>query len=75
MIAVSSSEEKSQYVKQLGAHSVVSRKESGLANAVLRESQQNGADIVVDFVGGDNFETNLSCMVSWKKRSEIRMFV
>ena len=59
MIAVASSEEKRQAALDAGAHAAVPVE--GFLEAV-REVTSNGADIVVDPVGGDRVTDSLRCL-------------
>ncbi len=64
VFGVASTAEKCQYVKQLGAHVAINRKDDDLARVIERECDGKGIDILVDLVGAANFGTNLKIMAA-----------
>jgi NADPH:quinone reductase-like Zn-dependent oxidoreductase len=55
-------EEKSEFVQKLGPDTILSRDTEGLVKAVRDSSPNNGIDVVVDVVGGDNFKLWIECL-------------
>jgi putative PIG3 family NAD(P)H quinone oxidoreductase len=62
VLAVASTAEKCQFVKQMGAHVAINRKEDDLARIVERECDGKGIDVLIDLVGAANFGANLKVM-------------
>ena len=54
--------DKAEFVRKLGADSVLSRDTQGLLNAVRDASPNNRIDVVVDVVGGDHFKLWIECL-------------
>ena len=55
-------EEKSEFVEKLGPDTILLRDTEGLVKAVRDSSPNNGIDVVVDVVGGDNFKLWVKCL-------------
>jgi putative PIG3 family NAD(P)H quinone oxidoreductase len=62
VLAVASTADKCQFVKQMGAHVAINRKEDDLARVVERECEGKGIDVLIDLVGAANFGPNLKVM-------------
>lgn len=62
VIGVTSSEEKSQYVKEAGAEEVIISTQVDVVKEVKRITQGRGVNVVYDGVGKDMFETNLDSL-------------
>ena len=62
VIGVTSSEEKSKFVKQAGADSVIISKQSDIAKEARRITEGRGVSVVFDGVGKDTFEANLNSL-------------
>lgn len=60
VIATSSNEEKLRKIKELGADVAINYKEEDIAERVLEETDGQGADVILDFVGASYWQTNLS---------------
>ena len=59
-IALVSSNEKKQYVKNLGAEFIINYKQSDFTQEVLEITKGKGADVIIDIIGGDVFVKNIS---------------
>jgi NADPH:quinone reductase-like Zn-dependent oxidoreductase len=62
-IVTSSSDEKLQQAKNLGADVVINYKTQDFAREVRDLTQRRGVDVVVDSVGGDSYAKSLACLV------------
>jgi NADPH2:quinone reductase len=62
VIGVTSSEEKSKFVKQAGADEVIISKQSDIAKEARRITEGRGVSVVFDGVGKDTFEANLNSL-------------
>ncbi len=62
VIAVASTADKCQFVKQMGAHVAINRKEDDLVRTIERECDGKGIDVLIDLVGAANFGQNLKVM-------------
>lgn len=56
------SEEKGEFVSQLGAKAYTNYKTTDFLPWVMQQTNQQGVDVVEDFVGKDNFARNLSAL-------------
>eukprot|EP00126_Sphaerothecum_destruens_P005898 Sdes_comp19102_c0_seq1m9773 len=54
------SEEKRSYVAQLGADVVINYKNEDFERTILQATNGKGVDILIDFVGGPNFQKNIN---------------
>lgn len=59
VIATSSREEKLVRIKELGADVAINYKEEDIATRVLEETNGEGVDVILDFVGASYYETNV----------------
>src|SRR6266446_4810698 len=62
VIGVTSTEEKSKFVKQAGADEVIISKQSDIAKEARRITEGRGVSVVFDGVGKDTFEANLNSL-------------
>jgi len=62
VIGVTSSEEKSKFVKQAGADEVIISKQSDIAKEVRRITEGRGVSVVFDGVGKDTLRANLNSL-------------
>lgn len=62
-IVTSSSDEKLQQAKNLGADVVINYTTQDFAREVRDITQRRGVDVVVDSVGGDSYAKSLACLV------------
>jgi NADPH2:quinone reductase len=62
IIGVTSTEEKSKFVKQAGADEVILSKQSDIAKEARRITEGRGVSVVFDGVGKDTFEANLNSL-------------
>jgi putative PIG3 family NAD(P)H quinone oxidoreductase len=60
--ATAGSEAKCEACRRLGAAVVVNYRESDFVQAVRRETNEAGVDVVLDIIGGDYFPRNLECL-------------
>lgn len=59
VIATAGSQERAAFVRKLGADEVILYKERDFAAAVLEHTDQRGADVVLDTVGGETFRRSI----------------
>lgn len=62
VIATASSEEKLDLARSLGADVLINYTEEGWPEKVREATDGNGADIILEMVGGDFLEKNLKCL-------------
>ncbi len=62
VIATVGSEEKAQACRDLGADLAINYRKSDFAADVLAATGKKGADLILDMVGGDYINRNLSCL-------------
>lgn len=60
VIVTSSSKRKLDFCKELGADVLINYKEQSFDEEVLKATQGNGVDLILDFVGADYWNKNLS---------------
>ena len=61
-IAIVSSEEKAEFVRQLGADYVVNRNNQNVAQEVRRITERRGVDVVFEHVGQETWPTSIQCL-------------
>ena len=61
-IAIVSSEEKAELVRQLGADYVVNRNSQNVAQEVRRITEKRGVDVVFEHVGQETWPTSIQCL-------------
>jgi NADPH2:quinone reductase len=61
VFATAGSQEKCLFCKRLGANAINYR-EQDFAAAIMAETQGRGVDVILDMVGGDYLQRNLSCL-------------
>ncbi|HEY6555743.1 MAG TPA: NAD(P)H-quinone oxidoreductase [Polyangiaceae bacterium] len=64
VIATTGSPTKAQRVSELGAHVTVNYKSEDFAEAVRRETQGKGVDLVLDFIGGAYWDKHAACLAT-----------
>lgn len=67
VIAAASTDEKLQVAKDAGAHELINYGDGQLKDKVKDLTNQNGADVIYDPVGGDLFDQATRC-INWKGR-------
>lgn len=67
VIAVTSSESKSALARSLGADIVVDAKSPDLASAIREANNGDGADLILEMVGGTTFDQSLAALSSFGK--------
>lgn len=65
VIATASSQEKLDLAKDLGADVLIDYTEEDWPEKVREATGGNGADVVLEMVGGDFVQKNLNCMNAW----------
>lgn len=61
-IIITASSAKHEMCKQLGAHHTIDYKQEDFSKRVLEITNEQGVDVLIDFVGGPNFAPNLKAM-------------
>lgn len=64
VVATAGSPEKLEFVRSLGADSLVNYRESDWQEQVMRATGGKGVDVVLESVGGDTFHKSLECLAS-----------
>ncbi|RQY11658.1 NAD(P)H-quinone oxidoreductase [Burkholderia stagnalis] len=64
VIATTTTESKAARLHELGAHHVIAGKLTGFADEVMRCTHDNGADALIDFLGGSYFNANVAAVRS-----------
>ncbi len=67
VIAAASTDEKLQVAKNAGADDLINYSDDVLKEKVKDLTNQNGADVIYDPVGGDMFDQSIRC-INWKGR-------
>ncbi len=67
VIAAASTDEKLQVAKDAGADELINYSDGVLKEKVKALTNQNGADVIYDPVGGDMFDQSIRC-INWKGR-------
>lgn len=62
IVATAASEEKREYARKLGASVVIDYTAAGWTGAVLEATGGRGVDILLESIGGDEFEQNFECL-------------
>jgi NADPH2:quinone reductase len=65
VIATASSKEKLDLAEELGADVLIDYTEEDWPEKVREATDGNGADVILEMVGGDFIQRNLSCMNDW----------
>lgn len=61
-VLVTASSAKHQACLDLGAHKAINYKEYNFADEVLAHTNNEGVDVIVDFISGPYFKQNLNCL-------------
>ncbi|WP_162427656.1 NAD(P)H-quinone oxidoreductase [Pontibacter pudoricolor] len=61
-VLVTASEGKLQTCKELGAHKAINYKEVPFEDEVLAYTNNEGVDVIIDFIAGPYFNQNLDCL-------------
>ncbi|WP_161890050.1 NAD(P)H-quinone oxidoreductase [Pontibacter russatus] len=61
-VLVTASEKKLQACLDLGAHKAINYKEAPFEEAVLAHTNSEGVDLIVDFIAGPYFQSNIECL-------------
>lgn len=56
------SDRKCRFCEELGADAAINYRERDFVEEVLRLTDNNGVDVILDMIGGDYFPRNLKCM-------------
>lgn len=62
IVVTTSSEQKAEVCKKLGAHHAINYKESDFAKEVLGITNNNGVNVIVDSIGANYFKQNLTAL-------------
>lgn len=61
-VIVTASAEKHQVCLNLGANKAIDYKSTSFSDEVVRQTDKEGVDVIVDFIGGPYFADNLDCL-------------